>query len=134
MTQKGVCPWHHKKATLSMNWNFFLTTYIDLQHQIYDRPGNTRYQHFCQGSVTILSTLSSHNFKVVGVGGDGGHGRLGSSFRVQWAGVHKAAVNDHTVSSTTVWPIWTCGFSVRYSRWMPSGLMHQLLIQGYSYS
>lgn len=37
---------------------------------------------------------------------DGGNGKSGSSFTVQWAGVHKAALNDYTVSSTAVRPVW----------------------------
>lgn len=32
---------------------------------------------------------------------------LGSSFRVQLAGIHKAALNDYTVSRTTVGLVWT---------------------------
>lgn len=43
--------------------------------------------------------------------GDGGNGP-GSSFRMQWAGIHKAALADYTVAgSTTVGLIWTGGFN-----------------------
>lgn len=37
----------------------------------------------------------------------GGNGKSGSSSRVQLAGIHKAALNDYTISSTTVGLVWT---------------------------
>ncbi len=37
----------------------------------------------------------------------GGNGKSGSSCRVQLAGIHKAAFDDYTVSSTTVGLVWT---------------------------
>lgn len=47
-------------------------------------------------------------FGEVGVRWDhGGNGKSGSSSRVQLAGIHKAALNDYTVSSTTVGLVWT---------------------------
>lgn len=62
----------------------------------------------------------------------GGNGKSGSSFRVQLAGVHKAALNDNDKQKkTTAGPVWTSGSIVRCTRWILSVSSIQLLFLGY---
>lgn len=63
---------------------------------------------------------------------DAGGNGPGSSFRVQRAGIHKAALDDYTVAgSTTVGLIWTGGLNDQMYK-MGVLMSKLLLVLGYS--